>query len=127
MKESDYVEIELLNGSDVIMNRHEFIKDKAVRRIIVNAHVASNGVTLTINEYVQYVLQLPITGKRKLLTGTGDIEEYKVAGPVEVRYKGRSNTCNAVIIPHSQDVAISATHRHWLAAEIILMPTITPL
>ena len=44
-------------------------------------------------------LQLPFIEKRVAELANGQREEYDVVGPVDVRFKNRSTTCRAFVLP----------------------------
>jgi clan AA aspartic protease len=93
------VEIELINGDDLALVRRKLMGEDEVKRMFVQMLVDTGSVYLCINENIQDYLQLPVVGTRKAQLANGQIVEYDVAGPLEVRFKNRQCNINAMILP----------------------------
>lgn len=65
----------------------------------ISALVDTGSVLLAINENIQEQLQLPLVEKRKGQLANGHIMECDVVGPVEVRFKNRRSSVNAMVLP----------------------------
>ena len=92
-------EIELINGEDLILARRYFIGEDEIKRMTVNMLVDTGSVYMCINENIQEQLKLPVLEKRKGQLANGHIVEYDVVGPVEVRFKNRRCSVNAMVLP----------------------------
>jgi clan AA aspartic protease len=92
-------EIELINGDDLAMVRRKLMGEEDVKRMQVNMLVDTGSVYMCINENIQEYLQLPLMGVRKGQLANGYIVEYDVVGPLEVRFKNRSCSVTAMVLP----------------------------
>ena len=99
-----YAEIELVNGGDLLMAQRFLMGEEEIKRIRVNMLVNTGSVNLCINENIREILQLPIVEKRKWPLANGQVVEYGMAGPIEVRFKNRR--CNMDAIVEHPDCAI---------------------
>jgi len=94
-----FAEIELINDNDLAFARKGYISDDEIKRLMVNVRVDSGTNMLCINETIQEQLQCPVVEKRKGILANGHIVEYDVVSSVELRFKNRSTTCRAMILP----------------------------
>ena len=94
-----YADIELLNDDDLAMVRRKLMDNDEVKRMRVNMLVDTGSIYMCINENIQEQLQLPVQEKRKGQLANGHIVEYDVVGPVEVRFKNRRCSVNALVLP----------------------------
>ncbi|NCX95965.1 MAG: hypothetical protein EBX41_06070 [Chitinophagia bacterium] len=97
-----YADIELINGEDIVMARRNLMGEDEVRRFPLNILVDSGAHQLVINENIQEYLQLPVLGKKNAEMADGRIVECDVVGHVELRFKNRSTTCRALILPGAE-------------------------
>ena len=95
--------ITLKNAGDLMAVRRGYIEEPEVREITVNALVDTGVWTLAINEATRKRLGLEIidTG-----TVTRNRNKYNLAGPLEVRWKDRRTTCDAIVLPDSEDILL---------------------
>jgi len=84
-----YADIELINGEDLVLAKRHFIGEEKVKRMHVNMLVDTGSVYMCINENVQMQLQLYVIEKRKGVLANGEIVEFDVVGPIEVKFKNR--------------------------------------
>ena len=84
-----YAEITLINGEDLILAKRHIIGEDEVKRMNVNMLVDTGVYMMAINETIQEQLQLPVLEKRKAQMANGNVEEYDVVGPIEVKFKNR--------------------------------------
>ncbi|MDP4263560.1 MAG: hypothetical protein Q8941_13620 [Bacteroidota bacterium] len=103
-----YAEIELINGGDLEMVRRKLMDQDEVKRMYVTALVDSGSIMLCINENIQEQLQLPVVDKRKAQMANSEIVECDVVAPVELRFKNRSTTCRALVLPGNSEVLLGA-------------------
>lgn len=70
--------------------------------------VDTGSLNLAINENIQEQLQLPVIDKRKAQLANGSIIECDVVSPVEVKFKNRSTTCRAMVLPGNSEPLLGA-------------------
>ncbi len=124
-----YAEIELINSWELESAKRNIIGEEEVKRMSVSALLDTGAYMLCINENIQEQLQLPILEKRKGQMADGTINEYDVAGPVEVRFKNRRTVINAMVLPGNNEVLLGAIPLedmdvliHPLRQELIVNP-----
>lgn len=93
-----YADIELINVIDIEMARKHIIGEEEIKRIHLNMLADSGAFMMAINENIQKVLQLPFVEKRKAVMADGTIAEYDTVGPIMVKFKNRTATCNAFVL-----------------------------
>jgi clan AA aspartic protease len=103
-----YASIELINGDDLSMVRRNIMAIDDVKRMQVSMLVDTGSVYMCINENIQEQLQLPVVDKRKGQLANGHIVEYDVVGPVEVRFKNRRCSLNAMVLPGDNEPLLGA-------------------
>jgi len=103
-----YASIELINGDDLSMVRRNVMGIDEVKRMQVSMLVDTGSVYMCINENIQEQLQLPVVDKRKGQLANGHIVEYDVVGPVEVRFKNRRCSLNAMVLPGDNEPLLGA-------------------
>jgi clan AA aspartic protease len=94
-----YAEIELINGEDLVLVRNKFKGEDEIKRMRVNMLVDTGSIYMCINENIQEQLQLPVIEQRKGQLTDDHIVEYDVVGPVEVKFKNRRCSVNAMVLP----------------------------
>lgn len=74
-------------------------------------------------------MQLPFIEKRKAVLANGSIEEYDVVGPIVVKFKNRTATCNAFVLKGDTEPLLGAIPMeemdvliHPLRQELIVNP-----
>ena len=103
-----YADITLINGEDLVLARRHIIGQEEIKEMTVSMLVDSGAYSLCINESIQEQLQLPFFEKRKAQMANGSIEEYDVVGPLEVKFKNRRTTCNALVLPGGSEPLFGA-------------------
>ena len=103
-----YADVELINGDDLAFVRRNIIGEDEVKRMHVNILVDTGSIMLAINENIQAQLQLPVVEKRKMQLANSHIVEYDIVAPVEVRFKNRRTSCNAVVLPGDAEPLLGA-------------------
>jgi clan AA aspartic protease len=103
-----YTEITLKNAIDIAKADEGLINEQDIRRITVDALVDTGAWTLVINEDVREKLGIKAarTAPGTLADGTQAV--YKLAGPLEVRWKDRVTNCDALVLPDAEDVLLGA-------------------
>jgi clan AA aspartic protease len=103
-----YAEIELINGEDIVLARRNFIGEDEIKSMRVNMLVDTGSVYMCINGNIQEQLELPVLEQRKGQLANGHIVEYDVVGPVEVRFKNRRCSVNAMVLPGDNEPLLGA-------------------
>ena len=124
-----YAEIELINGGDLELAKRHYIGEEEVKRMKVTALVDTGSYMLCINENIQEQLQLPVVEKRKAQLANGEIVECNVVAPLEVKFKNRRTSVNAMVLPGDSEVLLGAIPLedmdvliHPLRQELIVNP-----
>ena len=103
-----YADVELINGIDIADAKRYMIGEEEVKRIHLNILVDTGSYMLAINENIKEQLQLPVVEMRKAQTATGQIVECEVVVPVELRFKNRRTSCNAIVLPGDAEPLLGA-------------------
>ena len=103
-----YADIELINVIDIELARKHFIGEEEVKRIHLNMLADSGAFMMAINENIQQVLQLPFIEKRRVVLGNGAIAEFDTVGPIMVKFKNRTATCNAFVLEGDTEPLLGA-------------------
>jgi len=103
-----YTEITLKNAFDVEVEASGLAKDHKIRETTVKAVVDTGAWTLVINEEVRQLL-----GLRKLTSKTGTLADgskidYYLTSPLQVNWKNRSTTCEALVLPNAGNILLGA-------------------
>ena len=101
-------EITLKNSEDKMRAKRGLIKETEIRQLTVNALVDTGAWTLVINEETREKLGLDIVGSDSGTLADGKKAEYNVAGPLEVIWKNRRTTCEALVLPDAEDILLGA-------------------
>jgi clan AA aspartic protease len=101
-------EITLRNTADVLFARRGIIKEPEIRQTTVTAVVDTGAWTLVINEVTREKLGLEMTKTQSSTLADGTKEIYKLAGPLEVVWKDRSVTLDALVLPNAEDILLGA-------------------
>lgn len=124
-----YADVELINADDLAMVRRYKIGEDEVRRIRLNMLADSGAYMMAVNETIQEQLDLPLLEKRKAQMADGSVVEYDVVGPVLVKFKNRTATCNAFVLPGDTEPLLGAIPMeemdvliHPLRQELIVNP-----
>jgi len=103
-----YAELELINAEDIALARRYIIGEEEIKRIKVSALVDTGAYMLCINESVQEQLQLPVLELRKGVSANGEIREYKVVGPIELKFKNRRTLCEALVLSGDNEILLGS-------------------
>lgn len=93
-----YADIELVNSIDKVLCKRHMIGEDEVKHIPLRILVDTGAFMLTINETIQEVLQLPFVEKRRAQLADGNYLECDVVGPVDIHFKNRMATGNAMLL-----------------------------
>ena len=94
-----YADIELINSEDLIMAHQNFIGTEEIRRMRLSMLVDSGAYMMAINETIQSQLEFRFIEKRKVQLASGQVVEYDVVGPIDVRFANRRAVCSAFVLP----------------------------
>jgi len=103
-----YTEITLKNADDVAIVETGTIKDHVIRQKTVQATVDTGAWTLVINEALRKELGLRIVRTDSGTLADGSESIYNMAGPVQVHWKSRWLTCDALVLPQAKEVLLGA-------------------
>ena len=103
-----YADIELVNGEDIAMSRRHIIGQEEIRSMRVNMMVDTGSEYMCINEMIQEQLGLPTVERRSFQLANGKVEEYAVAGPVEIRFANRRFYTEAIVLPGDTQMLLGA-------------------
>jgi clan AA aspartic protease len=103
-----YAEIELINSVDVENAKRYRIGEEEVRRMRLDMLVDSGAYMMAINETIQSQLEIPFMEKRKVQLASGQVVEYDVVGPIEVRFANRRAICTAFVLPGDSEPLLGA-------------------
>ena len=99
-----HAEITLKRARDVHNRAEGLIKDQDTHETTVKAIVDTGAMSLVINEEIRQKLALNIVGEQGALLANGEWARCKIAEPVEVHWKNRKMTCDAVLLPGAKKV-----------------------
>lgn len=103
-----YATITLINAGDQGAVRRQLIEPAAVRSVQVRVMVHPGSTHLCINERVCRELGLFILEQRKFQLANGQVHEYEIAGPIEIRFKNRRFLTEAVVLPGENEMLLGA-------------------
>ena len=124
-----YAEIELINAEDIGLAWKSYIDQDEIKKIIIDMLVDTGAYNLCINEEIQTQLQLPFIEKRSVYTADNRLIEMDVVGPVIVKFKNRTTSCLAMVLPGNSEPLLGAIPLedmdvliHPLRQELIVNP-----
>lgn len=124
-----YADIELINGEDLVLARKSIIGEEDIRKFPLNILVDTGTYYLCINETICEQLGLSIVERRKAQLANGEIEEFEVAGPIEIRFKNRRCNVDAMVLKGDNEPLLGAIPLedmdvliHPLRQELIVNP-----
>ena len=124
-----YADVELINSEDIALARRHYIGEDEIKRMHISALVDTGSYMLAINENIQQQLQLPVIEKRKAQRANGHVVECDVVGPVDLKFKNRSTSCRAMVLPGDAEPLLGAIPMedmdvliHPLKQELIVNP-----
>ena len=124
-----YAEIELISAGDLELARRNMLDIDEVKKMNVEMLVDSGSYYMCINETVKELLDLNILEKRKWQLANGQIVEYEVVGPIEVKFKNRRCHVDAMVLPGDSEMLLGAIPKedmdvliHPLRQELVVNP-----
>ena len=103
-----HAEIILKNAGDLTNVRRGFIKEPEIRQTTVTAMVDTGAATLIINEDIRQQLGLAVEDTYQAKLADGSAQIYHYSEPVQIQWKNRKAICQAVVVPHADDVLLGA-------------------
>jgi clan AA aspartic protease len=101
-------EITLRNETDVNDAARGRIKEDEIRQMTVEAIVDTGAWTMVINEETREKLGRFDKGYGEATLADGKEDLYKMAGPLEVRWKNRRFVGEALVLPGAKDILLGA-------------------
>ena len=101
-------EISLENILDRGFANRGYIKESEVRRLKVEAMPDTGAWTLVINEDIRQKLGLTIEETSESSLADGQRGTYDVTESVKIRWKDRSISLPAVVVPNAKDILLGA-------------------
>ena len=101
-----YAEITLKNAGDITNVRRGFIKEPEIRQTSVTAMVDTGAATLIINEAIRQQLGLAVEDSYEATLADGSEQTYGFTESVQIQWKDRKATCQAVVVPSANDVLL---------------------
>jgi clan AA aspartic protease len=103
-----HTEITLKNAVDVAKADEGTIAEQQIRQTVVQALVDTGAWTLVINEALREKLGLRIVGTESGILADGTKAACNLAGPLEVWWKDRRTTCEALVLPEAREPLLGA-------------------
>ena len=100
--------ITLTNAGDISAARNGLIPDGNIRKVTMQALPDTGAWTLVINEEVRQKLGLAIVDTVDSSLADGSSTEYGLTEPVEIRWKDRRTSQEAVVIPGAGEILLGA-------------------
>jgi clan AA aspartic protease len=101
-------EITLANACDISNARNGVIPDAKIRRITVDAMPDTGAWALIINEATRQKLGLAVVKMVESSLADDSAAKYGLTEPVEIRWKDRDISQQAVVIPDAGDILLGA-------------------
>ena len=101
-------EITLKNMMDVGDAMRGLIEEDKIRQMTAQAIVDTGAWTIVISEEIRDKLGLLDQGLGEATLADGQKGDYPMAGPMEIWWKNRRFTCDALVLPNAPDVLLGA-------------------
>lgn len=103
-----YADITIISGEDLVLAKRNIIGEEEVKQMTVSMLVDSGSVYMCINETIKEQLQLHTLEKRKGQLANGEVVEYELVGPIEVKFKNRRCNVDAMVLPGDSEPLLGA-------------------
>jgi len=103
-----YADITILNSFDITAAQKGLIAEEDIKKIEVKALVDTGAITLTISEAIANQLDLEVKERIDVVLADGSHCKRDVVGPVDIRFKNRSTTVRALVLPQADEVLLGA-------------------
>jgi clan AA aspartic protease len=94
-----YADIELINSDDLSMASRNLIGAEEIKRMRLSMLVDTGAYMMAISEMIQSQLGFRFIEKRKVQLASGEVAEYDVVGPIDVRFANRRAVCSSFVLP----------------------------
>jgi clan AA aspartic protease len=101
-------EITLVNARDIGYARDGFIPDTKIRTVTLEAIPDTGAWTLIVNEETRRKLGLAVVEAVESSLADGSSTQYGLTEPVEIRWKDRRISLQAVVIPNANSILLGA-------------------
>jgi len=101
-------EIELAKAADIANADEGIIDASQIRKVTVTALVDTGASMLVINEQVAQQLGLTIKDKTEIILADGSLKTAGIVYGVQVRFKTRRTTVDAIVVPGKAEVLLGA-------------------
>ena len=98
--------IEIANSFDMGMARRSRIRKEEIRKQDVEILIDTGAYNLSINENLVAQLGLEVIGSQSFELADGEIKQFPVAEPVEIRFKNRTTSCNPIVLPGNTEMIL---------------------
>jgi clan AA aspartic protease len=101
-------EITLVNAGDVSAVQNGYIPDTKVRSMTIKAVPDTGAWVLVINEETRAKLGLAVKDSVGAILADGSASSYQQTEAVEIHWKDRSTTQQALLLPNGKDILLGA-------------------
>jgi clan AA aspartic protease len=101
-----YSEIILRNAADIAHAKRGIIREQDIHEAAVTALVDTGSITLVINEAIRQQLGLLLEEDCDADLADGSRQKYALSEPIQVQWKNRKKTCQAIVVPNAKDVLL---------------------
>jgi hypothetical protein len=101
-------EITLVNARDMGNVREGIISKTKIRSLTTQAMPDTGAWTLVINEATRAMLGLAIQGSIGATLADGSVAIYNQTEAVDIQWKDRSTTQQALLVPNADDILLGA-------------------
>jgi clan AA aspartic protease len=103
-----HAELTLTNAGDISLFEGGYIAETEIRKVNCIALVDSGAIMMAINENLKIQLGLKVRDIRPAQLADGTVKDLEIVGPIEIRFKNRLSTTNAMVLPGNQEVLLGA-------------------
>ena len=101
-----FAEITLKNVADRVRVLDGHLNEQDIRSVTVTAIVDTGAMSLVITKDLCKEIGLTIVGEKTVLIANGQRVSCKVTEPVEINWKNRSSSLQAVVIPGAEKILL---------------------
>jgi clan AA aspartic protease len=113
-------EIELVSTDDIALARKRIITKDEIKKMEVTVLIDTGAFMLAINENVKAQLDLAVIEEQVAELVDGSQVKLEIVEPVEVRFKNRRTTVDAIVLPGNSEVLLGAIPLDGL--DVVLNP-----
>ena len=101
-----FADLTLRNAADVTNADSGLINDSEIRETAVRALVDTGAMTIVISEEIRERLGLKVMGLKRVSMANDSKDIAKVTEPVEIKWKDRVTSCQAMVVSGWGDVLL---------------------